>query len=284
MTEFPVLDGLRIGCVKYLNSKPLIHAYRGPVVFDHPSGLARGIAAGELDVALVPIFEVLRGWRCHLSDSSSSASEAARSGTGLPPVTYQIVDGVAIASDGPVYSVFLAHRVPLSEIKTMALDPASRTSAHLVQVLLREYHGIAPRCIDPGDSTLEPDAKLLIGNQAIEFRQRPGASKRILDLGDEWKRCTGLPFVYATWLLRPGLKDPQGAAAELRRLRSAGLQCLPEIIRAETERNPSFTERYLTQHIRFELGEREKAGIDRFRELLTKHQFIASRGELLEYV
>jgi len=260
VTSYPVLAGLRVGCVKYLNSKPLIHAYPGPVVFEHPSDLARDIAAGELDVALVPVFEALRN------------------------PNYAFADGVAISSDGPVYSVFLAHRGPLSEIRTISLDPASRTSAHLVQVLLREYHGLSPRCMNAAALDCVPDATLLIGNQAIEFRQRAGFSDKILDLGEEWKRCTGLPFVYAPWMLRSGLPDPAGAASELRALKRAGLARLPEIIRGETEWEPAFSERYLTHHIRFDLGEREKLGIDKFRELLTKHGLIPESKKPLIYV
>ena len=260
MTSYPILAGLRVGCVKYLNSKPLIHGYPGAVVFEHPSGLARDIAAGGLDVALVPVFEALRAPH------------------------YLMADGVAIASDGPVYSVFLAHRGPLREIRTIALDPASRTSAHLAQVLLREYHGVSPECVDAGTFAGKADAELLIGNQAIAFRQRPGVDVEILDLGAEWGRCTGLPFVYAPWLLRPGLPDAAGAAEELRRLKRVGIERIPEIVRAETEWDPAFSERYLTRHIRFDLGEREKAGIDKFRQLLTRHGFIAESDVPLIYV
>jgi chorismate dehydratase len=251
---------LRIGCVKYLNSKPLIHGYPGPVVFEHPSGLARDIATGDLDVALVPVFEALRA------------------------PNYLLANGVAIGSDGPVYSVFLAHRGPLREIRTLALDPASRTSTHLAQVLLREYHGLSPKCVDAASFAGEADAKLLIGNQAIAFRQRAGAEEEILDLGAEWRRCTGLPFVYAPWLLRPGLPDAAGAAEELRTLKRVGIARLQEISRAETEWDPAFSERYLTRHIRFDLGDREKTGIDKFRELLTKHGFIAESKKPLIYV
>ena len=102
----------------------------------------------------------------------------------------QVVDGVAIASDGPVYSVFLAHRGPLHEIKTIALDPASRTSCHLLKCLLAEYHDLRPDYV----TTAEADARLLIGNQAIQFRQKNGSEFSYLDLGEEWMRCTGLPF------------------------------------------------------------------------------------------
>jgi chorismate dehydratase len=255
----PALSRLRVGCVKYLNSKPLIHGFGGPVVFDHPSGLARDLAAGKLDVALVPTFEVLRS------------------------PGYILADGVGIASDGPVYSVFLAHRTPLSEIKSIALDPASLTSVHLLQVLLREFHGLQPPLLDFTAFPSQADAALIIGNQAIDFRQSPAAADyQILDLGGEWKRHTGLPFVFAPWLLRPGLPDAAQAADELRALKQHGLAHLQQIIDAEP-RDPAFTRRYLTQHIRFELGDAEKAGIEKFRELLLKHGFIADQKTALHY-
>ena len=76
---------LRIGCVKYLNARPLIHGGEGKVDFDHPSALCNKLATAELDVALVSSFEFLRN-----------------------PI-YRIVDDVSISSDGPVYRVVVAH-------------------------------------------------------------------------------------------------------------------------------------------------------------------------------
>ncbi len=259
-TAWPALAKLRIGCVQYLNAKPLIHGYDGAVVFDHPSALARDLSRGALDVALVPIFEALRDPR------------------------YLIADGVAIASDGPVYSVFLAHRGPLAEVRTVALDPASLTSVHLLQVLLAEYRGLRPQCVDAATFRGEADAELLIGNQAIDFRHEHADTHHFLDLGEEWKRCTGLPFVYAPWLLRADLPDAVAVADELRALGRAGVASIGEIVRAEKFRDAAFRERYLTQHIRFGLGPREKAGIEKFRELLGKHGFIDADSRELVYV
>ena len=259
MRSYPALAGLRIGCVKYLNSRPLIHGCDGPVVFDHPSGLARDIASGKLDVALVPIFEALR------------------------EPHYTLAEGVAISSDGPVYSVFIAHRSPLEEVRTIALDPASLTSIHLLKVLLAEYHGLRPSFVELSAYPAKADAALLIGNQAIEFRQQVGRDEEILDLGEEWRRCTGLPFVFAPWLLRPGLAEAAQVADDLRALKRYGLAHLAEIVREEP-RDPVFTERYLTQHIRFDLGDRERAGIEKFRQLLAKHGFISDAKTPLCYV
>lgn len=257
---WPALAKLRIGCVQYLNAKPLIHDYDGPVVFDHPSALARDLSRGALDVALVPIFEALRDPR------------------------YLIADGVAIASDGPVFSVFLAHRGPLAEVRTIALDPASLTSVHLLQVLLAEYHGLRPQCVDAATFRGGADAMLLIGNQAIDFRLDHAGTHEFLDLGEEWKRCTGWPFVYAPWLIREDVREARAAADELRALGRAGVAGIGEIARNEKFRDAEFRERYLTQHIRFDLGPREKAGIGKFRELLMNHGFIGADPRALVYV
>lgn len=254
--RYPALARVRLGCVQYLNSKPLIYGCDAPVVFEHPSALARDLASGALDVALVPVFEALRS------------------------PGYLAADDVAIACDGPVFSVFLAHRGPLAEVRRVALDPASLTSAHLLRVLLTEFHGLQI----VADADAEDDAKLLIGNQAIDFRAHPREGWRFLDLGEEWRRCTGLPFVFALWLMRPDLPDAAAVAEELRALKRDGLAHIPQIVQADREHDAALATRYLTQHIHFDCGPREKAGLERFRELLAKHGFIAADGIPLRFV
>lgn len=244
MSPFAALRGLRIGCVQYLNSKPLIHGYDGEVKLAHPSELARDLAAGRLDAALVPAFEFLR------------------------EPHYTLVDDVAIACDGAVHSVILAFRGELRDVRSVALDPASLTSANLLRVLLREFHGLAP------DFGAEGGAQLLIGNQAIEFRDCADADWRILDLGEEWKRCTGLPFVFAGWALRPGLGDERAIGDAFRALKACGLREIEQIIATDPASTAEFRRRYLTSHIRFDLREREKAGLARYRGLLREHGLI----------
>ena len=117
---------LRLGCVKYLNARPLIHGWSGPVHFDHPSALCRRLAAGELDVALVSSFEYLRH-----------------------PI-YSIVDRLAIASDGPVFSVILVHLGAIEELREVVVDPASETSVNLLRCLLAE-RGLEARFVSDGE-------------------------------------------------------------------------------------------------------------------------------------
>ena len=251
---FASLRKLRIGCVKYLNSRPLICAYDGKVVFEHPSVLARMLAARELDAALVPTFETLRS------------------------PNYQLVDHAAIACDGPVYSVILAYRGELSDIRSVALDPASLTSAHLVQVLLAEYHGCRPAFGPAGE------AQLIIGNQAIDFRlnEETRGDWKVLDLGEEWKLRTGLPFVFAMWAMQPEIDA--GAADACRRLKDIGTKQIPELVESETFATSEIRHRYLTEHIRFEIGAAGREAVQKYRELLAKHALIPSTHPPLKFV
>src|SRR4051812_5791352 len=117
----PMNRRLRIGAVEYLNTKPLIHdlerlAPQADLVLDLPSRLADQLAAGELDVGLIPVVEVFRG------------------------PGYSVLPDIAIGSAGPVLSVTVFSRVPWKQIRTLALDEGSRTSAALVEVLLRKRY------------------------------------------------------------------------------------------------------------------------------------------------
>lgn len=232
---------MRIGCVKYLNAQPLIHGWPGEVRFDHPAALCRMLAEGELDVALVSSFEFLRN-----------------------PV-YAIVDDVCVAADGAVFSVFVAHRGAIEDVTEITADPNSCTSVNLLRCLLAE-RGLPAQIVSEG-----ADAKLLIGDQAIRFRDTHGSQFEYWDLAAEWKRSTGLPFVFALWLVRPEMAGAQSIATQLRQLRDRNLAALDEVIAAHPEFTPKFCDRYFREHLRFSLGEAEKQGLLRFRALCEKH-------------
>lgn len=241
---------LRIGCVKYLNAQPLIFGWRGEVQFDHPAALCRKLADGALDVACVSSFEFLRN-----------------------PI-YNIADGVAVACDGPVYSVFLAHDAPLDDVREIALDPASQTSVNLLRCLLAE-RGLGPRLLAQIDgrehfSTAE-HARLMIGDQAIRFREDHGDAHQYWDLGLAWKEATGLPFVFALWLLRPELAAPNRIGDRLRDRRDENVHALEQLIAAQTDFTPEFCRFYFGDCLRFGLAEREKAGLLLFRSLCEKY-------------
>jgi len=238
-----VAGSLRLGCVKYLNARPLVHGWPGVVHFDHPAALCRKLAARELDVALVSSFEYLRN-----------------------PI-YSIADGVAIASDGPVFSVVLAHREPIERLSEIAVDLASVTSANLLRGLLAE-RGLRPRFVT--DLSNPDGARLLIGDRAIQFRQLPGEFQ-FWDLGEQWHHLCHLPFVYALWLIRPEVADAKEIAERLRASRDANLERIETLFAAEKKFDPDFCARYYRDHLRFGFGDREKEGLRTFQSLCAKH-------------
>ena len=199
----------RIGSVQYLNAVPLTRGIEDKVIFATPAELAEMLRRDELDAALVSTAEVL------LTDR------------------YDILDGVAIASLGEVYSVLLAHRRPLAELKEIFCHTASLSGLNLLKVLLAE-RGLKPefKPLPDPQKAAEHDAVLLIGDPAIDF-QRPSArtaparqaAHEIFDLGSAWLELTNLPFVFAVWALRRGVENAE-LRQELRDAKDFGVDTL----------------------------------------------------------
>jgi chorismate dehydratase len=250
----PATGLLRIGCVKYQNARPLIHGWPGAVVLDHPAALCRKLAAGELDVALVSSFEFLRN-----------------------PI-YLIVDDVSISSRGPVHSVFLAHAGPLAEIEEIELDPASQTSINLLRCLLAET-GLTPRFVmaspENGGAVSSARARLLIGDQAIRFREKHGHDCEFWDLGEAWEQIARRPFVYALWLIRPDVRFAAGIADGLRACRDKNVAQLEMLAAAPAEFAPEFRLHYFRDCLHYHFGAPEKEGLLMFRKLCEKHAILS---------
>lgn len=242
---------LRIGAVSYLNTKPLVYRLEEiapgiELTYDLPSRLADDLAAGRLDVALIPSVE-------YFQDAS-----------------YSIISDACIACRGPVLSVKLLTRVPFNEIETLALDEGSRTSAALVQILLRERFGITPRLeplpIGAGVEATSTDAILLIGDRAIH----PPTDSFIdeWDLGDQWCKWSESSFVFAMWTARSGINVDQLAPA-LEQARDEGLANLEQIAAEEGPKVKLSSDEclgYLRDNLYFHLGPREQKGLELFRQ------------------
>jgi chorismate dehydratase len=248
---------LRVGAVSYLNAKPLYYrleewASGVELSMDLPSRLATRLASGDLDVALIPSVEYLRG---------------AASG-------YEILPGFAIAARSAVRSVKLFSRVPFDRIDRLALDEGSRTSQALTRVWLDARHGVRPSRIEPlpmGVSALEStaDAVLVIGDRAMKVPDAPFHS--VVDLAEAWKSLTGLPFVFALWVARPGL-DLGDLPDWLARSRAEGLAHARELASTHGPKlglDLDVCYEYLTRVISYELGEPEIAGLRRFARMAT---------------
>ena len=245
------LRGFRVGSVPYLNAVPLTRGLDEEIQFIPPSTLAEKLRAGDLDAGLVSITEVLFNDR------------------------YDILDSIAIASLGEVYSVFLAHRKPLAQVDAVYCDAASLTSVNLLKVLLAE-RGLKPefRTLTE-ENRASADYLLLIGNPAIDFRRRETqradpSAYQFWDLGAAWYEMTRLPFVYAIWALQRGAAN-EALRLQLREARDFGLDTLDYLIDSRTEYDRPFRKDYLGWHIHYHLGADEKRGVARFIELLRKH-------------
>jgi len=260
---------MRIGAVSYLNTKPLVYglpelAPEHELIFDLPSRLADELAAGRLDVALIPSVEYFQN-----SD-------------------YTIVSDACIACRGPVRSVKLLSRVPLADISTLALDEGSRTSAVLGRVLLKQQFGVEPQLlpfpIDAPPQSIHADALLMIGDRAM--RRPEGEFVVECDLGDAWRRWTGLPFVFAMWVARKGTEGREQGAIytevenALARARNSGVKNVASIAAAEHARaGLSYDDclKYLKDQLHFFLGPQERAGLELFREYAA-HLKLAPRS------
>jgi chorismate dehydratase len=245
----------RIGSVSYLNAVPLTRGIESELILATPAKLAEMLRRDELDAALVSITEVL------LNDR------------------YDILDGIAIASLGEVYSVILAHKKPLAESTEIFCDTASLTSVNLLKVLLAEKN-LFPKFVplENYEAAQEKDFVLLIGDRAIDFQRAqppsPGSgatgSHEIFDLGYAWTEMTNLPFVYAVWALRRGIENKE-LRRELREAKHFGMETLDYVIGSREEYDEDFRRDYFEWNIHYHLASDEKRGIAKFCELLQKH-------------
>lgn len=248
---------VRLSAVSFANARPLVHGLAEQralfaVEFDVPSVCAARLHAHEVDLGLIPAIEYLSG-------------------------DYRLVPDMAIGSDGPILSVAVFTSVPTARVRRLAVDTSSRTSVALARVLCAHYWDIAPEFVPMRPVLAEmlatADAALVIGDPALAIDPAT-ASVEKLDLGEAWRALTGLPFVFAAWAGRPRALGP----AHLRALgdaRDRGLAAIDEIaltcaagdqLRAGTIRS------YLRHNLRYQFGDRERAGLERFFALAAQVQ------------
>ncbi len=194
---------LRIGRIAYLNVVPYFHYLReegfsGEIVSGVPSELNALLSQGAIDACPSSSFEY-----------------------GLHADDYLLLPGHSISSLGPVHSVLLFTPGPLAELagQEIAITGESATSINLLKILLAEFCGIADiRCTVPSGSIEGAFARganvLLIGDRALLAAQNLPSGYRVTDLGDLWYHFTGLPFVFALWILRreAARKHPEAVA------------------------------------------------------------------------
>jgi chorismate dehydratase len=186
---------LRISAISYLNTAPLMWD------FEHD---------------FHPFAKNAKGWGTHFDISYTVPSLCARAlaeGTGdigiIPAAAYAQIPGlvalpdVAIASRRAVRSILLVSRIPVDQVRSVALDTSSMTSVALTKILFEKWMG-GGRAFASMEPDLEKmlaacDAGLLIGDPALKVDRR---KYHTVDLAEEWIRFTGKPFVFAFWAVR----------------------------------------------------------------------------------
>ncbi|GAX60500.1 periplasmic solute-binding protein [Candidatus Scalindua japonica] len=243
------MDKLKIGVVPYMNAKPFIYGFlkkadQIDIVYGVPSVLPEMLVNDELDLISMPSVGYFRS-------------------TG-----YEIIPGSAIASNGLVESVKLFIKVPsIEKIRTVALDRDSMTSCVLTKVILGKKYSLKPEYIVLEDKQKiyneYADAFLVIGDDAMNVREEGFI---VLDLGQEWKELTGLPFVYAVWVAKSG-SGLQGLSKLIIDAKECGIKSLDEIADVEAARLGMKKERclwYLKESIKYNLDEQEIRGLKSF--------------------
>ncbi len=261
---------IRLGNIDYSNCYPI----HGPVlerdrpdwlevVDGPPSDLNRRLANGELDVAPGSSIELARHSR-----------------------EYGVLRGLCIGSAGPVESIIFVSRLPLRELagRTVALPTASATSRCLLRILLEVRLGVEPVWVDFDQRSHDPlisgpgtagqvEAALFIGDVALRREGEPG--ELLFDLGREWTEWTGLPFVYAVWLVRESVAN-RSEIHELHRLflqsRDAAAVDAPALASQASGRYgfPPFRLQSYWSRIRYDLDEQMLEGLEHFLALASE--------------
>jgi chorismate dehydratase len=274
MLEFSSVPKTKISVVKYLNAVPLAWGVlQGPQsdffesVLHTPAECADQLRDGKVDIGLIPSIEFQR----------------------IPKT--RIIAGPVVACRHRVRSVLLISTKPLYDVKTVAVDNGSRTSAVLARIVFSEFFHIRPdfQSAPPDLAAMlaRCDAAVLIGDNALKFieeHERPDAAKQqaflkygpepleVFDLAERWKFLTGLPFVFAFWAARAGFRD-QAVADTLRQSREFGIANIPEIAKRysqELSLKEEFLQEYLTQNVHYYMDDACVEGLRLFYEMAAR--------------
>jgi chorismate dehydratase len=258
------MQPIRIGCVSYLNAKPLIYGLSERenlrLTLDVPAKLIDGLRDHRFDVALLPIIDYQR------------------------LTNIRILTSGGIGCDGPTLTVRIFSKVPIDQIQTLACDTHSHSSVALARVLLAGVHGRHPEFVafDHQHPLKTTEAVLLIGDKVV--CEEPIGFQHQLDLGEAWKKMTGLPFVFAAWVARDDV-ELGSLPDQLQNARLTGMQHLHEIV--ERDAIPrgwpaDLALRYMSEYLKYNIDDRQIQAIRLFHELAAEHGMI--QGPLRELV
>ena len=259
------MPNLRISVVQYLNSVPLIWGMlHGPqqgkheLQFATPAHCADAVRSGTADIGIIPAIEYHRIGRL------------------------QIISGISIASKSRVRSVLLLSKLPIEKIQSVAVDTSSRTSAAFLRILLGKFYSLKvnfiPSAPRPDEMLSIADSALVIGDPAFTYR----GSAEVYDLAAEWKKFTGLPFVFAFWAGRAN-QNLSLYRKDFEESRQFGLAHIDDIAAGyavKLHTNPADVKVYLTENIDYSLDEENCRGLRLFFKLAYEAGIIPVEREL----
>jgi chorismate dehydratase len=258
---------LRIGAVSFLNAKPLIFGLERAADVDLklavPSALLDSLRTAAFDVALLPVIDYQR----------------------MPGL--RLLTSGGIGCDGPTLTVRIFSPKPLGQTSLVACDTDSHTSVALARILFAELFDMRPRFIDldaRGDNIPADAARLLIGDKVI--CDEPTGLKHQMDLGEAWKKLTGLPFVFACWTARPDV-NLGDLPNRLRQAKLDGLANVESIIAEHAVPNgwlAATARRYLLENLKFDIEPIHLDAIRLFHRLAHIHGVLERPPRELEII
>lgn len=234
---------IRISAVSYTNTKPFIYGIQHSSIIDQidlsldiPSDCAQKLIDDKVDIGLIPVAAALN----------------------LPE--WHIVSDYCIGANGAVNSVFIFSNCDIHEVKTIQLDPQSRSSNNLAKVLMKNFWKVAPEQIvnatDYAQSADPHTAFVQIGDRTFGKKSQ---FKYVYDLAEEWQKMTGLPFMFAAWISNKPI--PQEFVDRFNISLKYGLDHRPELLKELPKRDDFDLEDYLMHKLDFTLTEDKKKAL-----------------------
>ena len=251
-----VMDKIRISAVKYANTYPFIYGLKTTgfaekiiLETDHPADCADKLITDRADIGLIPVAALLQ------------------------MKEYHIISDYCISSNGVVRTVMLLRNCSFEELDTIYLDYRSRTSVTLARILAKQWWKRKFNWVNTseGFDFLNigcNEAVVLIGDQCFEYEK---SFRSGIDLSMEWKKFTGLPFVFACWVANKTLNP--ALVAELNSALKTGVDNIDDVVKNMGQKGSitgTVLKQYLTENIDFNLTEEKKQSLEMFLTFIKK--------------
>lgn len=245
------MNKIKVTAVSYLNTKPLLYGiFKSDIEsqidlqLDIPSVCAERLLSGEAELGLVPVAIIP-----FLEDA-------------------HIVSDYCIGTNGAVKTVCIYGEVPIEKMDAIYLDFHSRTSVELTSYLLEKHWRLSPKLLHSQEGYIEQIGEkiggLVIGDRTIGLEAQ---FPYVYDLGSEWKKHTGLPFVFAAWVSNKKL--PESFLRSFNQALKAGIEHIPQLINLMPMSSNNFDLKdYFTNHISYELDAPKRKALHLFLEYL----------------